>query len=212
MRRTTLTCQANTFPRSISSLFSQSTASTPAGVASVGLIPILSRLEQKIDWLTFIMTGTSTPGHDHLQQQVSLQTDLEQSCSTSSDTSVDIKDTQDHLENESSLINFSAKQDDDDQTASTNLSVNAPDRIAELHIRSKTCTNFAVRLVREMFERSELFGRNVCGVRGKLPMDPVRINRIKDLVNQFYPSSLAERELVWRNCRKAIDSFLRKVK
>lgn len=200
--------------------FPHCTASTSTRIGSVGLIPILSRIEKKIDWLTFLMTGT--PSHDDPPQQVSPQNDLEQqTCSTlmNMHTMDTKKATFDQTES-GSYTNLAARQQkEEDQTAPTNQSidatdnfVNTTDNIVLLHNRSKSCSNFAVLLVRDMFERSELIGHNVCGVRGKLKMDPVRMNRIKDLVNEFYPSPLEERDSVWRNCRKAIDSFLRKLK
>lgn len=81
-----------------------------------------------------------------------------------------------------------------------------------LQIRNLACSkeNFAVRLVRETFQPHELVGRNVVGKRGKQSLDPVRIQSIKKLVTQFYPVPPMEIESVWRGCRKAIDSFLRK--
>jgi hypothetical protein len=61
-----------------------------------------------------------------------------------------------------------------------------------------------------MFEPHELVGRNVSGVRGKKPLDGSKIGQIKKTVNQFYPVPTAEALETWKNCRKAIDSFLRK--
>jgi hypothetical protein len=61
-----------------------------------------------------------------------------------------------------------------------------------------------------MFEPHELVGRNVSGVRGKKPLDGRKIGKIKETVNQFYPARTAEALETWKNCRKAIDSFLRK--
>ena len=61
-----------------------------------------------------------------------------------------------------------------------------------------------------MFEPHELVGRNVSGVRGKKPLDGSKIGKIKETVNQFNPARTAEALETWKNCRKAIDSFLRK--
>jgi hypothetical protein len=61
-----------------------------------------------------------------------------------------------------------------------------------------------------MLEPHELVGRKVSGVRGKKPLDRSKIGKIKETVNQFYPARTAEALETWKNCRKAIDSFLRK--
>jgi uncharacterized protein (UPF0276 family) len=63
-----------------------------------------------------------------------------------------------------------------------------------------------------MFEPHELVGRNVSGVRGKKPLDRSKIRKIKETVNQFYPARTAEALETCKNCRKAIDSFLRKTR
>ena len=84
------------------------------------------------------------------------------------------------------------------------------DNILQLRNQSSSATSFAVKLVRQMFEPHELVGRNVSGVRGKKPLDGSKIGQIKKTVNQFYPVPTAEALETWKNCRKAIDSFLRK--
>jgi hypothetical protein len=61
-----------------------------------------------------------------------------------------------------------------------------------------------------MLEAHELVGRNVKGVSGKKPLDRSKIGKIKETVNQIYPARTAEALETWKNCRKAIDSFLRK--
>ena len=80
-----------------------------------------------------------------------------------------------------------------------------------LQARSTSTMNFAVRLLRELFTRDELIGRNVSGVRGKDRVDPARIEIIKEIVFKIYRTSPSDRELLWRYCRKAMDSFLRKM-
>jgi hypothetical protein len=60
-----------------------------------------------------------------------------------------------------------------------------------------------------MFEPHELVGRNVSGVREKKTLNGSKIRKIKESVNQFYPARTAEALQTWKNCRKAIDSFLR---
>ncbi|XP_022800912.1 uncharacterized protein LOC111338659 isoform X2 [Stylophora pistillata] len=78
-----------------------------------------------------------------------------------------------------------------------------------LHSRSASEQNFAVQLVRHFFEPHELDGRNVRGVGGKLALNPEKISKIKGIVFRFYTSSLAQQELLWRDCRRAIDAYLR---
>ena len=80
-----------------------------------------------------------------------------------------------------------------------------------LQARSTSTMNFAVRLLRELFTRDELIGRNISGVRGKERVDPARIEIIKEIVFKIYRTSPSDRELLWRYCRKAMDSFLRKM-
>lgn len=80
-----------------------------------------------------------------------------------------------------------------------------------LQARSTSTMNFAVRLLRELFSRDELIGRNISGVRGKERVDPARIEVIKEIVFKIYRTSPSDRELLWRYCRKAMDSFLRKM-
>jgi len=80
-----------------------------------------------------------------------------------------------------------------------------------LHLRSRFTSekNFAVQLVRHFFTPQELDGQNVRGIGNKLPLDPDKIRKIKEIIFRFYPSSAAQQELLWRECRKAIDGFLR---
>ena len=84
------------------------------------------------------------------------------------------------------------------------------DTIVQLRHQASSASSFAVKLVKQMFEASELIGRNISGVRGKKQLDIAKVNKIKEIVHQFYPVPAAEALETWRNCRKAIDSFLRK--
>ncbi|XP_031554391.1 uncharacterized protein LOC116291361 [Actinia tenebrosa] len=86
------------------------------------------------------------------------------------------------------------------------------ERLIIIRNQASSKMNFGVRLIRELFQSSELLGRNVEGVRGKKALDPIRIQKIKSLMMQFYPVPPMEQESAWRDCRKAIDSFLRKNK
>ena len=86
------------------------------------------------------------------------------------------------------------------------------DNIIALQAKSNSTMNFAVRLMREMFTLDELDGKNIAGARGKDRVDPNRVEIIKDIVFQVYRTSPSDRDYVWRCCRKAMDSFMRRVK
>ena len=85
------------------------------------------------------------------------------------------------------------------------------DELISLHARSNSTMNFAVRLLRELFTREELIGRNLSGVRGKDRVDPARVAIIKEIVFKIYRTSPSDKELLWRYCHKAMDSYLRKM-
>ena len=85
------------------------------------------------------------------------------------------------------------------------------DNLVQIRKGASSSKNFAVHLMREMFQHTELVGRNICGMRGKMQVDPSRVKKIKELMLQFYPTAPSEREVIWRNCRKAMDSYLRKL-
>ena len=55
----------------------------------------------------------------------------------------------------------------------------------------------------------ELDFRNVRGIGNKLPLDPDKIRKIKEIIFRFYPSFAAQQDLLWCECHKAIDGFLR---
>ena len=76
--------------------------------------------------------------------------------------------------------------------------------------RSRSRANFAVLLLKRLFEPSELEGRNIAGVRGKEKVNPVKVSQIKEIVNSFFPTSASEEVSSWRECRRAMDEFLRR--
>lgn len=80
--------------------------------------------------------------------------------------------------------------DPDPPTASPSQSAD-DDVIFQLRSRSTSERNFAVQLLRHMFTPSELAGRNVRGVGGKLPLNTEKIIKIKEIVFRFYPASLS---------------------
>ncbi|KAL9954792.1 hypothetical protein ACROYT_G042370 [Oculina patagonica] len=86
------------------------------------------------------------------------------------------------------------------------------DNIIAMQAKSTSTMNFAVRLMRELFTLEELEGKNISGARGKDRVDPNRVEIIKDIVFKVYRTSPSDRDLVWRCCRKAMDSFMRRMK
>lgn len=69
--------------------------------------------------------------------------------------------------------------------------------------------NTWVILVRYMFEPSELNGRNVRGVSNKKPLDPEKYTRFESLSTSIFWHTSSERELIRRDFRTAIDTYLR---
>ena len=96
----------------------------------------------------------------------------------------------------------------DSQSACPSQSVE-DDVIFQLRSKSTSEKNFSVQLLRHIFTPCELEGRNVRGVGGKLPLNPEKICKIKEILFRFFPASLSQQELLWRDCRKAIDAYLR---
>ena len=62
-----------------------------------------------------------------------------------------------------------------------------------------------------MIPSHELYGKNIAGVMGKQAVDPVKVSKIKEHVTQFYPAPPSERERIWNDCCKAMDSYIRKL-
>ena len=85
---------------------------------------------------------------------------------------------------------------------------------AALVAKSKAASvkNFAVHLTRMLFQPEELRGRNVRGVAGKQPLNPDKVKVIMDAVCKFYPAPPEGRDFQWRDCRKAVDTYLRGIK
>ena len=67
------------------------------------------------------------------------------------------------------------------------------DDLIALQAKSTSTMNFAVRLLREMFTREELLGRNLSGVRGKERVDPARVEIMKEIVFKIYRTSPSDR-------------------
>ena len=100
-----------------------------------------------------------------------------------------------------------------DEAETLDPTSNIPTEIL-FHLRSKAVSdkNFSVLLLRHLFTEAELTGRNVRGIGGKLPLDPLKLDAIRSLVFKYYPASSSEKPVLWGNCRKAIDSSLRRKK
>ena len=90
----------------------------------------------------------------------------------------------------------------DDETLSA-------DCLMLLRSRLTSERNFAVQVVRHLFKPHELEGRNVRGVSGKLPLDSAKLELVRELVFRYFPVPLSCKESQWRDCRKAIDTYLR---
>jgi len=86
------------------------------------------------------------------------------------------------------------------------------DELFETKAKASSSRNFAAQLTHHLFKPEEPQNRNVRGVGGKLPLDPERINMIKDAVFKFYAAPSSGRDSQWRDCTVAIDSFLRSLK
>ena len=63
-----------------------------------------------------------------------------------------------------------------------------------LRSRSTSEKNFAVHLVRHFFLPLELDGQNVRGVGIKLPLDPLKMERIREIIFRFFPLTLTQQE------------------
>lgn len=69
-----------------------------------------------------------------------------------------------------------------------------------------------MRLLRQMIPSLELYRKNIAGLRGKQAVDPVKESKIKELVSQFYPPPPSERKVICNEYRKAMDSYIGKLK
>jgi len=110
----------------------------------------------------------------------------------------------------SNTINSMEEAEDHELLPDNQNGLSKKESLLAIRARASSSMNFAVRLLREFFLPGELKGKNVSGMRGKEQLDPARILKIKNYVYEFYPTPPSERDTVWRECRKAIDSYLRK--
>ena len=59
------------------------------------------------------------------------------------------------------------------------------DRLFQLSSKSCSRANFVVQFLTELFEPSELEGKNIAKKKGKEKVDPARISDIKDYVERI---------------------------
>ncbi|XP_020896002.1 uncharacterized protein LOC110234932, partial [Exaiptasia diaphana] len=82
---------------------------------------------------------------------------------------------------------------------------------AEIRSLASSHKNFAVRVLREICTQEEMKGRNIAGCRGKQAIDKNKVQMIQCLVKEYYPVAPAEAHRTWTECRKAMDSYLRRL-
>lgn len=110
-------------------------------------------------------------------------------------------------ENESEESN----KENDPTTPTSNLSNQQTQAFEEVFKRSSSMTNYAKNLVFELFKRNELVGKNCAGVKGKQGIGgDSRMAIIKE--NVFKKYRVPDKTQAWVQCRKAIDTALRKMK
>ena len=111
-----------------------------------------------------------------------------------------------------SMPPYSPNPDPEVGPATTTCQPSADDReVFFLRQKASSAKNFAVLLVKHYFEPHELEGRNVRGV-GEPPLNVTKMELIRELVFKHYATAPSEREYLWRDCRKAVDTYLRKRK
>ena len=86
------------------------------------------------------------------------------------------------------------------------------EELAQIKCKSCSIGNFAVQLLRHIFDQSELENKNCTGTRGKEAVDPDRLRFVKDTVYDVYAISSDEKINTWKHCIRAIDEFLRRPK
>ena len=81
-------------------------------------------------------------------------------------------------------------------------------------IKGQSCSmgNFATKLVQKFFHSSELENRNCMGSRGKVPLEPSKLERVKHYTFRMYPTPSTQKEQQWKKCIIAIDETLRRKK
>ena len=80
-----------------------------------------------------------------------------------------------------------------------------------LALKEKACSegNFAVHLLREFFRDEELKNKNVSGKKGKEPLDPARMGKIRACYFKMYPCNREQEKHKWSRCTESINTYLR---
>ena len=101
---------------------------------------------------------------------------------------------------------------EDSGVAVSSSGILEPARIRFIQRNSCSRRNFAVNLVRNIFDEDTRKLSNVAGKLGKLKMNPVLMDYVKSLTFQYYPLEPFEREKKeWSNCVLAIDESNRRL-
>lgn len=109
------------------------------------------------------------------------------------------------LSSASASVTVSSQQSE----LSSELGGMTTEHLFDLKRSAKSRPNFAVLLLKELFNPNELEGKNIAGVRGKERVDPERLLVLKNILQRFHPVTSGEHEASWRLCRKAMDEHLR---
>ena len=79
-------------------------------------------------------------------------------------------------------------------------------------LKDKACseTNFAVQLFKKLFKDEEIKNKNVSGAKGKEPLDPVRIEKIKQYFFEIYPCLEEEdKKKKWSKACEGVNNCIR---
>ena len=77
--------------------------------------------------------------------------------------------------------------------------------------QSSSMFNFAAKLNCLLFTEEERRRSNVSGSQGKLQLDPCKVFAIRDATFATYPTDIQSKDVMWRNCIKAIDEMNRRL-
>lgn len=80
-----------------------------------------------------------------------------------------------------------------------------------LRLKSLSSGHFATLLIRHLFTLEERSNRNCAGSRGKEALDPLKLEKVKQIVFKYYDDeSRQNRVQFWKMCISRIDEFLRR--
>ncbi|KAL9963357.1 hypothetical protein ACROYT_G026865 [Oculina patagonica] len=191
-RQTTASPEWNSYQRPGGSPYEKSFVSYRQDVDYAEIRQTLRRLERKVDHLTQLLEKPSSRPASYMYIPAARQHQtMEMSMPASN-------------------LPLSMEEEDQGLLADNQDGLSKKESLLAIRARASSSMNFSVRLLREFFQPGELKGKNVSGMRGKEQLDPAKILKIKNYVYEFYPTPPSERDCVWRECRKAIDLYLRK--